>query len=198
MIGSLEGKVEFQGPNFIFLNVGGVGYKVFVSSTVLQKSQKINEVFKLFISTQLKENSLTLYGFTKIEDLKIFEQLLQVSGVGPKTALSVFEAGPSEEIKEAIVENDVSFFTAVSGIGQRSAQRIIVDLKTKITGLEEAELPFKDVQEYEDVILGLKSLGYTARDARRSLKDILAMNKNKHLSTEELLKQCLKNLGIQR
>lgn len=198
MIGSLTGKIDYAGKDFIVINVAGVGYKVFVSSNVYEKVQKAKEEVKLFISTQLRENSLNLCGFLKIEDLKIFEQLLQVSGVGPKTALSVFEAGSSEEIKDAIADNDVSFFTAVSGIGKRSAQRIIVDLKAKITGLEEAELLFKDLKEYEDVILALRSLDYPAREARQTLKEVLKTHKTKALKTEELLKLCLKNLGKQK
>lgn len=195
MIGSLTGKLDYTGKDFIVINVAGVGYKVFVSSDVYEKVQKAKEEVKLFISTQLRENSLNLCGFLKIEDLKIFEQLLQVSGVGPKTALSVFEAGSSEEIKNAIADNDVSFFTAVSGIGKRGAQRIIVDLKQKITDLAEIELPFKDLKEYEDVVLALRSLGYPAREAHQMLKDVIKANKSKTFKTEELLKLCLKNLG---
>lgn len=191
MIGSLQGKIDFFGKNFLVINVGGVGYKIFVSSDVFEKTRQSKEAVKFFISTQLKENSLNLYGFLTIEDLKIFEQLLLVSGVGPKTALSIFDAGSSEEIKVAISDNDVSFFTAVSGIGKRGAQRIIVDLKEKITGLEEAELHFKDLKEYEDVILALRSLGYPAREARQTLKEVLKTHKAKELKTEELLKLCL-------
>lgn len=195
MIGSLHGKIDLYGKDFLVINVAGVGYKIFVSSDVFEKIHQSKEAVKLFISTQLKENSLKLYGFLKIEDLKIFEQLLQVSGVGPKTALSIFDAGSSEEIKGAIVDNDVSFFTSVSGIGKRGAQRIIVDLKQKISGLEEIELPFKDLKEYEDVVLALKSLGYPVREARIALKEILKEKKGKEVKTEELLKLCLKELG---
>lgn len=195
MIGSLQGKIDFTGKDFLVINVGGVGYKVFVSSAIFEKSQKTKREIKLFISTQLKENSLTLYGFTKIEDLRVFEQLLQVSGIGPKTAISIFAAGSGEEIKSAIALNEVSFFTAISGIGKRNAQRIIVDLKSKIADLEEAEFPFKDLKEYEDVVLALKSLGYTTRDGQKALQDVVHRHEDKSFSTEELLKLCLKNLG---
>ena len=194
MIGSLEGKIEFSGTNYLVVNVNGVGYKVFASSNVIQKNQNLKEQVKLFISTQMRESSLSLYGFNKIEDLKVFEQLLQVSGIGPKTAISVFDVGSGEEIKNAITQNDVSFFTAVSGVGKRSAQRVIVDLKSKIDAQKE-EFPFKDIKEYEDVVLALKSLGYSVRDAHLVINEITKKNKKKSFTTEELLKSCLKNIG---
>ena len=193
MIGSLNGQIEFSGNNYLVINVNGVGYKVIASSVIIEKTKKLKDKVKLFISTQMKENSLSLYGFDKIEDLKVFEQLLQVSGIGPKTAISVFDVGSGEEIKNAIAQNDVSFFTAVSGVGKRSAQRIIIDLKSKIDAKE--EFPFKDIKEYEDVVLALKSLGYSSRDAHQGIQEIVKNNKKKTFSTEELLKLCLKNIG---
>ena len=193
MIGSLNGQIEFSGNNYLVINVNGVGYKVIASSVIIEKTKKLKDKVKLFISTQMKENSLSLYGFDKIEDLKVFEQLLQVSGVGPKTAISVFDVGSGEEIKNAIAQNDVSFFTAVSGVGKRSAQRIIIDLKSKIDAKE--EFPFKDIKEYEDVVLALKSLGYSSRDAHQGIQEIVKNNKKKTFSTEELLKLCLRNIG---
>lgn len=124
MIGSLNGIIDYQEASSIIIDVNGVGYKVLVPvSMPLSLGDKV----KLFIHTHVREDLLELYGFKEVQDLKLFEYLISVSGVGCKTALGVFSVGSRAEIIKAIIGNDVGFFTAVPRLGKKNAQKIIIE-----------------------------------------------------------------------
>src|SRR3989344_9424166 len=144
MIGLLKGKVELLYRPFVIVDVNGVGYKILVSENVYKKLTT-NENIKIFTYTYVREDALDLFGFLELEDLTLFENLITVSGIGPKTALNIFSFGERKDIVEAIIKGDVSFFTSVPRLGTKNAQKIIIELKNKMAaGGSNLDLSGKD------------------------------------------------------
>jgi holliday junction DNA helicase RuvA len=187
MIGSLTGIVSFRDDQVIILDVHDVGYKVLVSPNL---SLPLGEKKTLFIHTHVREDILELYGFTEMQDLKLFTYLISVSGVGCKTALMVFSIGNRKEIIQAIVSNNVSFFTSVPRLGKKNAQKIIIELKNKLGGEEDLDLGSQD-ESSDEVVFALKSLGFHPTEARRALKSL----EGKGETVSEKVKLALKYLG---
>lgn len=189
MLGYLEGIVQFIDRDSLIIVNDGVGYKVKTPQELLvYSSQNLGEKLKLFIHTHVKEDALELFGFTTQSDLILFEHLISVSGVGPKTALNVFSAGEAAQISKAISSNDVEFFTSVSGIGKKGAQRIIVELKGKLSGDQSIDL---DAQgESSQIIEALSSMGFSRPEISAALKKL---DRSQPLETQ--ISQALKNLS---
>ncbi|MEK7524973.1 MAG: Holliday junction branch migration protein RuvA [Patescibacteria group bacterium] len=133
MIGFLSGLVKSLRGQEVVILVGGVGYTVSVPAS---QTPTIGKNIDLFIHTHVREDTLALYGFKDEAALDLFENLISVSGIGPKSALAIVSAGSAEVVKKAIATTNLNFFTAVSGIGKKSAQKIIIDLKPKLTRLD--------------------------------------------------------------
>lgn len=187
MIGTIKGIVEYQEDASLIIDVHGVGYKVLVSSSL---SSTIGQPIKLFTHTHVREDLLELYGFTQPQDLKLFEYLISVSGVGCKTAQMVFSVGSRKDIVQAIVANDVSFFTSVPRLGKKNAQKIIIELKNKVGGVSDLDLS-DEGSETDEVILALKSFGYTQAEARQTIR----MLDGKGETAGEKVRLALKLLG---
>lgn len=187
MIGSLQGTVDYKDAACVIVSVGGVGYKVYVPMNV---SSAMGDTIKLFTHTHVREDVLELYGFTDPADLKVFEYLIHVSGVGCKTALGVFSVGSRKEIIHAITSNDVAFFTAVPRLGKKNAQKIIIELKNKLGGQEDLDLS-QDGAEANEVVVALKSFGFSSSEARAALKGL----NGKGESVGEKVRLALKYLG---
>ncbi len=187
MIGSIRGKLIKRLDSSLLVEVTGVGYLIQVPSNVFEKV-KIEEELYLLTHHYVREDAQTLYGFLEEPQLKLFELLLGVSGIGPKMALSIVSAHAVEEIMAAVSNARTDLFQSVSGIGKKNAQRIIVDLQSKIGILE--ELDFVGDLATQEVVDALVSLGYQAKDIRSVLKHI-----DKSLTEEEQLKKALKELG---
>lgn len=166
MIGSLKGQVTHKGTNYIILAVAGVGYKVFLTPILLMPL-KIGQDLYLVTLTYVREDQITLYGFSALPELEFFELLLTVSGVGPKSALGIMSLASLEMIKSAIVSEDPSVFTKVSGIGRKTAERVIVELKGKLKD-EASATPV--AREHSDAMDALVVLGYSQQEAREALK----------------------------
>jgi len=128
MIGLLKGQIELLKRPFVIVDVHDVGYKVLVPDSIYSKLS-LGDKVKLFIFTYVREDALELFGFLAAEDLSLFENLLTVSGIGPKTALNIFSFGERKDITEAIIKGDVTFFTSVPRLGTKNAQKIIIELK---------------------------------------------------------------------
>lgn len=190
MIGSLQGTVELLDRPYILLQIGGVGYKVLVTNEVSSKI-KLGEKLKLFTYTHVKEDALDLFGFEELEDLKLFENFLTVPGIGPKTAMNVFSFHKRENIINAILTGDVSLLTSVPRLGTKNAQKIIIELKSKIGSTKDLDLTGKELEEQTEVINALKNFGFTTQEAHKAIKDI----KKDGLSTEERIRQALKYLA---
>lgn len=190
MIGFLKGEIDLLDRPYVLIDVNGVGYRVLVSENVLSKLTKGDKV-KLFTYTYVREDALELFGFAEIEDLKLFESLISVSGIGPKTALNIFSVGSRSEIVSAIVKGDASFFTSVPRLGTKNAQRIIIDLRNKMGDGNMLDLSGKDLIENVEVVEALKGFGFSEKEAQKVVREI----KVEGLSLDEKIKLALKNLG---
>jgi Holliday junction DNA helicase RuvA len=190
MIGFLKGKVELLKRPFVMIDVNDVGYKVLVPETIYAKLS-LGDVVKIFTYTYVREDALDLFGFLEAEDLGLFESLLTVSGVGPKTALSIFSFGERKDIIEAIIKGDVTFFTSVPRLGTKNAQKIIIELKNKMGSGTDFDLSGKDLLENAEVVQALKDFGFSVAEAQKAVREI----KQVGLTTEEKIRVALKTLG---
>jgi holliday junction DNA helicase RuvA len=190
MIGSLKGEVLLKDLNYLILDVRGVGYKVLGSRDVLTKAQK-GKALELFIYTHVREDNISLFGFLELADLKLFENLIGVSGVGPKTAMNIFSAGNRSQIVSAIMTADTAFFKGVPRLGQKNAQKIIIELKNKFGGVGEIDLNGEDMSGSEEVISALKSFGFTSKEIYDAIKNV----KKEGQKITETIKLALKYLG---
>ena len=160
-----------------------------MSSDVLNKIPELGERAKIFTYLYVREDALDLYGFLNSFDLVFFEMLIAISGVGPKMAMSILSIAPTKLLASAIAKEDLTFFTRVSGVGRKTAEKIILELKDKVHKLG------IDVEEFEvgdsEVLDALESLGYSARDAQNSLRQLPKDIKG----IENRIKEALKMLG---
>jgi Holliday junction DNA helicase RuvA len=170
MIAYLEGQIIYIGDKFIILNTGNVGYKVNVTEDTIL-SYKNKEDAQFFIYTAVRENAIDLYGFNSTEELDFFELLLNVSGIGPRSALAIIALAPIGTIKRAIATGDVAYLNKVSGIGRKTAEKIIIELKDKLQSYKEEDTS-STLREESDILEALKSLGYSQNEARDALKQV--------------------------
>ncbi|MBI2613919.1 MAG: Holliday junction branch migration protein RuvA [Candidatus Levybacteria bacterium] len=190
MIGHLSGVVFFKEANSIILDVKGVGYKVLAAIDVLSKAIK-GELLELFIYTHVREDNISLFGFLEALDLKLFENLIGVSGIGPKTAMHIFSVGNRGEIMSAITKGDVDFFTSVPRLGRKNAQKIIIELKNKFGGIGDLDLSGDDMSGSEEAVAALKGFGFTSKEIHDAIRAV----KKKGQKITETIKLALKYLG---
>lgn len=190
MIAFLEGKVELKTAKFAVLNVNGIGYKVFVSDSILRKLKQESEA-RFFVYSHLRENLSELYGFETFDALELFELLLSVNGVGPKAALSIMMLSSAETLKQAIASGEKTLLTKVSGIGQRTAERIILELKNKVSASPGSVKKLESDSEAADALI---SLGYTRSQAGKALKQISVKTE----CVEDRVREALKVLSKSR
>lgn len=189
MIALLHGVVDTRIDPYLIIDVNDVGYKVFVSNSILSKAI-IGEKIKLYIYTHVREDVFDLYGFLEPEDLKLFELCISVSGVGPKTAIGIFSVGSRDEIIKSIIGGDVVFFTSVPRLGKKNAQKLIIELKSKLGNREEFDINASD-SEKDEVIAALKGFGFSSGEAYKALRGV----DKEGLSTSEMVRMALKQLG---
>lgn len=185
MIASLKGKIILIKDKFLVLeNNNQIGYKVFMVEDVL-KTLNLNQDLSLFIYSNIREDAFDLYGFTDYEELEFFEMLITVSGIGPKGALGILNVANSTSLKQAIKKEDLNYLNKISGIGKKTAEKIILELRDKIT-LSHVEENNNDL----DVLEALKALGYSQYEVRNILKEI-----DNTLDTNSKIREALKILG---
>ena len=191
MIAKLEGLLDSVEDGFIILMAGGVGYKVSVSSFVLGKLAG-QERAVLYTHTYVREDALALYGFLSMDELRMFELLISVSGVGPKAALSILSLADPVAIKTAILNHDASILTKVSGVGKKTAERVILDLENKVGKI--AEGVRTEAMADSEVLDALLALGYGAGEAREALQAV----PNDLKDTSAKVRWVLQHLGRKR
>ena len=188
MIALLIGTIALRNDPYLIINVHGVGYKVLATSEVLAKAVLGQEI-TVHTYTHVREDMLDLYGFSKPADLWLFELLISVSGVGPKTAVGVFSQGTGSEIVNAIATSNVDFFTAVPRLGKKNAQKLIIELKSKVGSTEDLDLS-GDGEKNNEIIEALKAFGFTSKEAGEAIRSLSGTG-----TTEEKIKMALKYLG---
>ncbi len=197
MISYLKGSLEAKNIDSIVVEVGGVGYKVFMSRNSMDKIGELGEVVKVHTYMRVREDDISLYGFCSNEELKMFEQLISVSGVGAKSALTILSNITPSKFALAIISGDVGALKSLPGIGAKSAQRMILELKDKMK-TEEAIQSADVITQYipennnaRDAVEALQVLGYARKDIDIALSKI----DTNSLSVEDIIKQGLKYLG---
>lgn len=177
MIAHLHGELARVESDYAVVDVGGVGYKVSLPLAVIAGLPPIGGKVKLLVSTIVKEDSITLYGFADESQQALFEMLLTVGGVGPKVALNILSVLPVESIINAISSESFAELNRVPGVGTKTAQRIVLELKGKVTTLIWARAARQDIapeqQVLNDAIEGLVALGYSRNDARAAAENAL-------------------------
>ncbi len=188
MIAKIKGKIEYLRDNYAVVDVNGVGYKIFVTDYTFGKLASKKDI-NLHIYTYVREDILALYGFLDLEEKEMFELLISVSGIGPKAALGILSIAEPKTIQTAVLNEDASVLTRVSGVGKKTASRVILELKNKI-----AEMPSADKEKAvadSEAIEALQSMGYSVSEAREALKSVPKNIKD----VSERIKMALKNIG---
>lgn len=188
MIAKLKGAIEYIRGSYVVVDVNGVGYKVFATSYILGKIAG-NQKVSFFIHTYVREDILALYGFLELEDLEMFELLISISGIGPKAAMGILSIADVKTIRTAILNEDPSVLTKVSGVGKKTAARVILELKNKISDLSEGEK--KEALADSDALEALIGMGYSVNEGREALKLVPIDIKD----VGERVKLALRNLG---
>jgi len=188
MIAKITGKIEYMKDNYVVVDVNGVGYQIFVTDFTLGKLAGKNEI-SLNIFTYVKEDTLALYGFIDLAEKEMFELLISISGIGPKAAMGILSIAEPKTIRAAILNDDYSVLTRVSGVGKKTAERVVLELKNKVADMsvEEKEEAFSDSEALE----ALQSMGYSLNEAREALKNI----PSEVGDISEKIKIALKELG---
>jgi len=190
MISYVKGKIIWKDSDYIILETGGVGYKVFVPEALYVQAKEGQEGFEVFCSLQLrKDETLELYGAASFEALKLFEVFRDVSGIGPKAAMLLSSLGKPEQIRKAIDQRNITFFKGVKGIGEKKIQKLILELTGKLGSFENNKRGSGD-----EVVDSLVALGFTKTEA----KDALSRLPSDITDSEEKVKAALKLLGRQQ
>jgi Holliday junction DNA helicase RuvA len=188
MISKIEGVVWGTNEKFMTVGVGGIGFKIYTTAETKEVSQNGNKI-SLFTHLVVREDALDLYGFLTEEELNFFEMIINISGIGPKTAVNVLNISSVPALKRAISTGDTSHLTKVSGIGKKIAEKMVLELKDKVgVANDENDISLRDEI---DAVEALKALGYNPKDARDALREV-----DKQITkTGDRIKAALKNLG---
>ncbi len=201
MIGYIKGILEDADEQSITVEANGVGYHIFVPGSVLAGALPMGEVVKIYTYLSVKEDAMQLYGFLTKDDLNMYKLLLGVSGIGPKAGLGILTGLTADELRFAVLADDVTTISKAPGIGKKTAQKLILELKDKLDLQEAFEqklsnqkqetTPKKNNTNIQDAVEALVALGYPSADALRAVKRVEGSS---DMSVEELLKAALKKM----
>ena len=194
MFAYIKGSLEMKSSGYIVIDINGLGYKIFMSQNNIDSIGELHNIIKVFTYVKVREDDISIFGFKTQEELKMFELLISVSGVGAKSALVMLSCIEPSDFAIAVISNDVKVLTKVPGIGNKSAQRIILELKDKLKEeqleekLKDSSKRLKDNSEnINEAISGLMVLGYSKKDIEKAFEHLDIDN----LSIEDLIKKGL-------
>ena len=202
MFAYIKGSLEVKTNGYIVIDVNGIGYKIFMSETAINKLGAIGEIIKIHTYVRVREDDMSIYGFNTNEELRMFELLLSVSGIGAKSALVILSNVSVSSFALAIINNDINLLKKLPGIGPKTAQRVILELKDKLK--KENEIVANENTDISDTIntaimddekiaeatAALKVLGYTGKEIEKALEKVDA-----NLSVEDIIRKGLLNLA---
>lgn len=197
MFAYIKGELAEKGQNYVVLDVNGVGYQIFVSDLAISQIGDIGSNVKLFTYYYVREDLICLYGFLNREEQRMFELLLSVSGIGAKSAIATLSNITPSSFALAVITNNVATLTKIPGVGNKIAQRLILELKDKIKTEEavakapETKLVIETNENVEEASAALQILGYTKKEIEKALEHISLEN----ASVEEIIRKCLTLLG---
>ncbi len=170
MIAHVEGTIIFRGNRYIILDVGGLGYRIFLTKQTLGSVPEKGKPMELFTHQYIREELMELYGFRTLAELEFFEALVAISGIGPKSALSIMGVAPLDTLKRAIAAGEITHLVKVSGVGKKIAEKVIIELRDKLSagGIESDAYFAADADALEALIM----LGYTKQEAREVLRKV--------------------------
>ena len=195
MFAYIKGSLEMKFKNYLVIDVGGLGYKIFMSENAINTIGEIGDIIKVFTYYRVREDDVSIFGFKTQEELRMFELLLSVSGVGAKSALVMLSCIQPSEFAIAVISNDVKVLTQIPGIGAKSAQRIILELKDKLKK-EQSEEKLEEISKskqteinnnVQEAVSALMVLGFTKKDIEKAFEHLDIDN----LSLEDLIKKGL-------
>jgi len=192
MIASLNGVIEVISKDSMIVNVNGIGFKVAVTTSVLSELGVVGREVKLYTHFHVREDDMSLFGFGSLDEMRLFETLISVSGLGPKTGMAMLSAMSADQVAMAIASGSVEILTTIPGIGKKTADRLILELKDKVGGVMISTPAGRAAQENADVVTALVSLGYSVPE---TTKAVSALPTGKKLSLEEKVKLALQYLG---
>lgn len=196
MIALLRGKLAYKSIDHVIIDVGGVGYRLFIPLSSFYSLPETGEI-SLFTHTHVREDTLSLYGFQTVAEKELFVILISISGIGPKLAINILSHSPVNDLKTAIATSDIKRLSSLPGIGKKTAERLVLELKDKVgpaTGASTSGAGSKNLPGGEmiaDVVSALVNLGYKENQARKVLE---SMELSPELSMEQVLKGALKIL----
>ena len=200
MIAHLRGTLLDSSYTECVVDVGGVGYEVAIPLSTFDKLPRVGEAVELHILTQVREDAITLFGFSTPEEKKLFAALIQVSGIGGKLALNILSGMSVANFCDAVVNRDVKALSRISGIGKRTAERMVLELHDKLEGFGFApgagEMPAGNLDSINDAALALEQLGFKKDAIRKTLQALAAEMDEKDQTTENLLRAALAKLNF--
>lgn len=173
MFAFLEGTVAYKQDGYVILSVNGVGYELFMSNYSVSALPPINEIARVYTYFQVKEDGVALFGFSNMEEKELFLKLISVSGVGPKMAIGILSNISMQDLAKAIALNDVKILSTIKGVGKKTAERIAIELKDKVTFTMVESMPEQiiDSKAVDEAIIVLVSLGINKNDALRLARE---------------------------
>jgi Holliday junction DNA helicase RuvA len=191
MIATVEGILEYRGSESVIINVGGIGFRVYVSSSTSSQLGAVKGRVSVYTHLHVREDNISLYGFASSEELTLFRSLISVTGIGAKLALTVLSALNPEQLVMAITSGDIDLLSQTPGIGKRIASRLVVELRGKLEKeWKEVALPL--APENADVIAALTGLGYSVAEATKAISKL---PDSEELSLEEKIKMALQQMA---
>jgi Holliday junction DNA helicase RuvA len=195
MISHLTGRVIHKSPTEIVIDVHGVGYEVNIPLSTFQKIENVNGDVTIFTHLHVREDAMVLFGFATESEREVFLLLISISGIGPKIAQSILSGITSAELREAILRGNVEALTSIAGVGRKTAERIILELKSKIGKFEYSQEPGSPTSQQlkirTEAVIALMSLGFTRANAEASLRAVLSESAGKDMPLEEIIKKAL-------
>ena len=190
MISGVSGIIEAIGSNWVIIDVGGISFQVFLPTSTLSTLGVVGQKVRLHTHLNVREDNLTLFGFSSARELSLFQTLISVSGIGPKLGLTMLSAMDAEQLTAAIASRDAALLTSIPGVGKKTAERIVLELKDKI-GDAWITQDLETVQGNSEIVAALTSLGYSVTEATRAVASLPLSQ----LSLEEKVKLALKYFG---
>ena len=205
MLAYIKGTLEMKMTGYVVIDVGGLGYKIFMTDTGIERLGNIGEIVKVHTYYKVREDDVSIFGFNTLEELKMFELLISVSGVGAKTAINMLSSCEPTDFAIAIISEDINTLKQIPGIGAKSAQRIVLELKDKIKKEQQiqelttavkgtktkVEIAIENNQKIDETVAALQVLGYNKKEIEKALEKI----NTKDMSTEDLIRKSLAILG---
>lgn len=198
MFAYIKGSLEMKLNNYVVIETGGIGYKIFMTDTSIDKIGEIGSTVKVHTHYYVREDNISLYGFLTNEELRMFELLLSVSGVGAKSAITILSCISPSEFAIAIISNDIAKMKKVKGVGAKTAERIILELKDKLKDYKDTEMEEKQAVKEQtqekmlEAVSALQVLGYNRKEIMNAMEKVDI----EKLEVEDIIKKGLSLLGV--